>query len=307
MQISAYCMYRETASTSHPDAKERLRQINSWRTVSSEEFPNRRRAIQTQRGRKRHKVVSGWPRRHVGLLCSRVPAVRILITTVKSRRSHASRLVAQGSKNVGRFPTCRSGGGWGQPESQDVKSGSLVSCDPRPSSCEHGEVALEGLGKATFSAILRPIFADFLEFFLRDFPRGRKTARKRPRKSHLWGAPLPTGLVVAGRHAERFVSCPAGGGSSTFVPCPQSRLGEIGENAPNEAKFAETTTIAEAPESIQVTANSGALSGLDKRVAEPGKDSTRKPGEGPRVGKRDRQSQTSRCCGVGRCAARSVR
>ncbi len=28
-------------------------------------------------------------------------------------------------------------------------------------------------------------------------------ARKRPRKSHLWGRPLPTGLVVAGRHAER--------------------------------------------------------------------------------------------------------
>ena len=47
-------------------------------------------------------------------------------------------------------------------------------------------------------------------------------------------------------------------------------MGEIGENAPNEANFDETMSIVEPQESIQVTANSGALSGLDKGLAEPG-------------------------------------
>ncbi len=37
----------------------------------------------------------------------------------------------------------------------------------------------------------------------------------------------------------------------------------LGENAPNEANFGETMSIVEAQEPIQVTANSGALSGLD--------------------------------------------
>ncbi len=57
----------------------------------------------------------------------------------------------------------------------------------------------------------------------------------------------------------------------TLVPRPQSGTGEIGENAPNEANFTETMTIAEAQESIQVTANSGALPELDKGWASPGK------------------------------------
>ncbi len=42
-----------------------------------------------------------------------------------------------------------------------------------------------------------------------------------------------------------------------------SGMGEIGENASNEANFAESMSIAEAQEPIQVTANSGARSRLD--------------------------------------------
>ena len=53
-----------------------------------------------------------------------------------------------------------------------------------------------------------------------------------------------------------------------------SGIGEIGENAPNEANFDETMSTAEAQRSIQVTANSGALRGLDKRAAQPGEGST---------------------------------
>ena len=44
-----------------------------------------------------------------------------------------------------------------------------------------------------------------------------------------------------------------------------SGTGEIGENAPNEANFAESMSIVEAQDPIQVTANSGARSRLDKR------------------------------------------
>ncbi len=55
-------------------------------------------------------------------------------------------------------------------------------------------------------------------------------------------------------------------------------IGEIGENAPNEANFAETMSIVEAQESIQVTANSTAFSGLDNGVDQPGEESTPEPG-----------------------------
>ncbi len=57
---------------------------------------------------------------------------------------------------------------------------------------------------------------------------------------------------------------------------------EIGENAPSEANFAETTSIVESQESIQVTANSGALSGLDKGAAQPGDGTTPEQGQAPR-------------------------
>ncbi len=50
-----------------------------------------------------------------------------------------------------------------------------------------------------------------------------------------------------------------------------SEMGEIGENAPNEANFDETISIAEAQKSIQLTADSGARPGLDNGVAQPGK------------------------------------
>ncbi|MGO9465687.1 MAG: hypothetical protein ACLQIB_03220 [Isosphaeraceae bacterium] len=44
-----------------------------------------------------------------------------------------------------------------------------------------------------------------------------------------------------------------------------SGTGEIGENAPNEANFAESMSIVEAQGMIQFTANPGARSRLDKR------------------------------------------
>ncbi len=62
----------------------------------------------------------------------------------------------------------------------------------------------------------------------------------------------------------------------------QSEMGEISVNAPSEANFDETMSIVEAQESIQVTANSGALSGLDNGAAQPGEDST--PGHGKAQG-----------------------
>ncbi len=57
------------------------------------------------------------------------------------------------------------------------------------------------------------------------------------------------------------------------------RLGAIGENAPSEANSAETMSIVEAQESIQVTANSGALPGLDNGAAQPGERSTQESGK----------------------------
>jgi len=65
----------------------------------------------------------------------------------------------------------------------------------------------------------------------------------------------------------------------TLVPRPQSGVGESGEDAPSEANFAETMTIAEAQEAIQVTANSAALSRLDKRVAQPAEGSAPEEGK----------------------------
>ena len=56
-------------------------------------------------------------------------------------------------------------------------------------------------------------------------------------------------------------------------------IGEIGENAPNEANFAETMSSVETQEPAQVTANSAALSGLDNGV-----DQTRE-GKTPEQGK----------------------
>jgi len=56
-------------------------------------------------------------------------------------------------------------------------------------------------------------------------------------------------------------------------------MGAIGENAPSEANFDETMSIVETQESIQVTAISGALSGLDNGAAQPAEDSTPEPGK----------------------------
>jgi len=61
-----------------------------------------------------------------------------------------------------------------------------------------------------------------------------------------------------------------------------SEMGEIGGNAPSEANSDETMSIVEAQESIQVTADFGALSGLDKGADQPEEDST--PEEGKAAG-----------------------
>jgi len=50
-------------------------------------------------------------------------------------------------------------------------------------------------------------------------------------------------------------------------------------DAPSEANFDETMSIVEARESTQVTANSGALPGLDNGAAQPGEDSTPEQGK----------------------------
>jgi len=60
-----------------------------------------------------------------------------------------------------------------------------------------------------------------------------------------------------------------------------SGMGEIDENAPSEANFDESMSIVEAQESIQFTADSGALSGLDKVAAQPGEGSTSEQGNAP--------------------------
>ena len=54
---------------------------------------------------------------------------------------------------------------------------------------------------------------------------------------------------------------------------------EIDENAPNEANFDETMSIAEPQQSIEVTADSDARSALDNGAAEPGDDSTLEQGK----------------------------
>jgi len=64
----------------------------------------------------------------------------------------------------------------------------------------------------------------------------------------------------------------------------RGEMGEIGENAPSEANFEETISIVEAQEAIQVTANTGALSGLDNGVAQPGNGSTQEHGKAPGSG-----------------------
>jgi hypothetical protein len=63
-----------------------------------------------------------------------------------------------------------------------------------------------------------------------------------------------------------------------------SGMGEIAENASNEANVDETMIIAEPQESIQVTANSGALPGLDNSVPEPAEGSRPERGTAPGSG-----------------------
>ncbi len=63
-----------------------------------------------------------------------------------------------------------------------------------------------------------------------------------------------------------------------------SGMGAIGEDAPNEPSSDESISVAEAQESNQVTANSGALSGLDNGAAQPREGSTPQQGEAPRSG-----------------------
>ncbi|MGO9470451.1 MAG: hypothetical protein ACLQVF_40685, partial [Isosphaeraceae bacterium] len=63
-----------------------------------------------------------------------------------------------------------------------------------------------------------------------------------------------------------------------------SGMGEIGENAPSEANFGETTSIVEAQESTEVTSDSGAFSGLDNGADQPEEGSTPEQGIAPESG-----------------------
>ncbi len=71
---------------------------------------------------------------------------------------------------------------------------------------------------------------------------------------------------------------PEGGETHADLMSPK---GEIGENAPSEANFNETMSIVQVQESIQVTADPGALSALDKGVAQPEEESTPEQGKAP--------------------------
>jgi len=62
---------------------------------------------------------------------------------------------------------------------------------------------------------------------------------------------------------------------------PTSEMGEIGENAPSEANFDETMSIAEAQAPMQVTASSGALWGLDNGLTHPREGRTPEQGKAP--------------------------
>ncbi len=61
-------------------------------------------------------------------------------------------------------------------------------------------------------------------------------------------------------------------------------IGEIGENAPSEANFGETTSIVKAQVSNEVTADSGAFSGLDNGADQPEEGSTPEQGIAPESG-----------------------
>ncbi len=56
-----------------------------------------------------------------------------------------------------------------------------------------------------------------------------------------------------------------------------SGLVEIGENATNEANFDEAMPIVESQESVELTANLGVLSALDKVVDQPGDETAQEP------------------------------
>jgi len=59
----------------------------------------------------------------------------------------------------------------------------------------------------------------------------------------------------------------------------RSEMGEIGENVPNEANCDEVMSSIQPHDPIQVTANSDAISGLDKGVAQPGEGNTPEQGK----------------------------
>jgi len=89
-----------------------------------------------------------------------------------------------------------------------------------------------------------------------------------------------------------------------------SAAGEIDENAPSEANFDETMSIVEAPESIQVTPNSGALSGLDNglvRLRAPGGNCVARGERNATIGGRDddRDDDHSERAHVSRCLLRA--
>ena len=135
--------------------------------------------------------------------------------------------------------------------------------------------------------------ADPEAFRCRILRAGTGTLRKRPNLSHFFSSEITSWLLQL--RSRRTSSTGSGDGQDDRLERADvidpdgvekhgdemSGMGEIGENAPSEANFDETMSIVEAQESIQVTANSGALSGLDNGAAQPGEDSTPEQGKAP--------------------------
>jgi hypothetical protein len=77
----------------------------------------------------------------------------------------------------------------------DRKGSELGGLRSRAIGSEHGEMAVQTLGKAPFGASFRPFFEDLLRVFLRASPRGRKLARKRLSKASILENPALLSLV----------------------------------------------------------------------------------------------------------------
>jgi len=173
-------------------------------------------------------------------------------------------------------------------------------------------MALQTLEKPPCGAVFHHVFDDSLRVFPRPCPSGRN--KYQAKTSGGWGG--ASGVAPYGTQTERFedkgreaherdgseLAADDSFGSRDGLGDRLERadvidpdgvqqhgdlmngMGEIGANAPKEAKLDETMSIVETQEFIQVTTNSGALAGLDNRAAQPGEDSTPEQGKAPGSG-----------------------